>query len=152
VSEEATVTPGGSEPGLVPARLTLPHTVTAVRTARRFVDGELSGWGVPVDPDARYTAELLTSEIVTNALRYGAPPLRVAVQRLGRSCLRVEVGDGTRRPPARLDPSPGHEGGRGILLLDQLATAWGYRPLGRGKVVWYELELARPPDPDGLHW
>lgn len=84
-------------------------------------------------------AVLLTSELVTNAIRYGAPPvtLRAGVSR--RGALRVEVQDDepgavvARR--AKLDDV----GGRGLQLVDSLADRWGYRSTRSGKRVWFEL-------------
>ncbi len=93
--------------------------------------------GLPTDPDV---AVLLTSEIVTNALRHGRAPFRLHVEAVDGT-LRVEVRDagGSSRPTVR-DAEPEDIGGRGLALVDTLADAWGWRPEGaRGTVVWFEL-------------
>jgi anti-sigma regulatory factor (Ser/Thr protein kinase) len=88
-------------------------------------------------------AVLLVSELVTNAIRYGRPPIQLRAARHGQG-IRVEVTDGERRAPA---PAPGRdgdevpEGGRGLLLVEGLADRWGWSPNGRGKLVWFELDV-----------
>jgi anti-sigma regulatory factor (Ser/Thr protein kinase) len=90
-------------------------------------------------------AVLLVSELVTNAIRYGRPPILLRAVRHGPG-LRVEVTDGERRAPAlaqERDPSRGEvaEGGRGLILVEGLADRWGWSAVGRGKVVWFELDV-----------
>ena len=88
-------------------------------------------------------AVLLVSELVTNAIRYGRPPIQLHAFRIG-SGLRVEVSDGERRAPvaARQDGSAEiAEGGRGLLLVEGLSDRWGWAGTGRGKVVWFELDV-----------
>ena len=53
--------------------------------------------------------------------------------------MRIEVLDGSDRPPTRRAAGDGDEGGRGITLVDALSAAWGTEPTGRGKKVWFEL-------------
>ncbi|MCX5375143.1 ATP-binding protein [Streptomyces sp. NBC_00091] len=89
-------------------------------------------------------AELLITELVTNALVHTEQGAEVsATVRAGR--LRVEVRDHTARLPRPYVPSA-DDGthGRGLLLVQALADAWGVDPLamGRGKVVWFELQAA----------
>lgn len=114
----------------------------------------LSGWGV--SQDVLESAELVLSELVTNALRVPVPSDRQVGVRIARSIedglLRLEVSDaGSGRPEVR---TPGDEetGGRGLLLVEALAHGWGVeeRTGGIGKTVWAELKA---PDivaePDG---
>ena len=88
-------------------------------------------------------AVLLVSELVTNAIRYGRPPIQLHAARKGQG-IRVEVTDGERRAPARAAGRDGEdvpEGGRGLLLVEGLADRWGWSPVGRGKLVWFELDV-----------
>ena len=88
-------------------------------------------------------AVLLVSELVTNAIRYGRPPIQLRAARKGQG-IRVEVTDGERRAPARSSGRDGDEvpeGGRGLLLVEGLADRWGWSPIGRGKLVWFELDV-----------
>jgi anti-sigma regulatory factor (Ser/Thr protein kinase) len=90
-------------------------------------------------------AVLLVSELVTNAIRYGRPPIHLRAFPQGQG-LRVEVTDGERRAPATnadRPPAKGDvaEGGRGLLLVEGLADRWGWSAAGRGKVVWFELDV-----------
>ncbi len=88
-------------------------------------------------------AVLLVSELVTNAIRYGRPPIQLRAARKGQG-IRVEVTDGERRAPSPAYGRDGDdvpEGGRGLLLVEGLADRWGWSPIGRGKLVWFELDV-----------
>ncbi|WP_372461561.1 ATP-binding protein [Actinacidiphila acidipaludis] len=117
---------------------------------RRLLRDNLRRWGVPALVD---TAELLTTELVTNALRHtgGGADLTATLSPGPGNRLRIEVGDSlTRRPPAGAaqdearSAAAGEHGtsGRGLLLVEALSDAWGVRPRGSGKVVWFELRAA----------
>ncbi|WP_308296114.1 ATP-binding protein [Streptomyces sp. ISL-96] len=86
-------------------------------------------------------AELLTTELVTNALVHTEHDAEVTAT-VAASRLRVEVRDFVARPPQPRTP-PADEGthGRGLLLVQALADAWGVRAQGVGKVVWFELDM-----------
>jgi anti-sigma regulatory factor (Ser/Thr protein kinase) len=87
------------------------------------------------------TAELLVSELVTNALRHARPPLELRVQPLDRTGLRIEVLDGTGdRLPVLGMSQPDADGGRGIEIVAALASRWGSAPGAPGKIVWAELD------------
>lgn len=86
-------------------------------------------------------AQLLTSELVTNAVVHGSPPIRLDIQ-INGGRLRVAVGDATphRRPVLReAGPSDAH--GRGLTIVDLLAEAWGVISDDFGKTVWFTLTI-----------
>jgi anti-sigma regulatory factor (Ser/Thr protein kinase) len=89
------------------------------------------------------TAELLTTELVTNALVHTTRGAVLKVTVTGRR-LRVEVRDSVRPSPARLlggkECEDDATGGRGLLLVAALADTWGVRGHPLGKSVWFELE------------
>ncbi|WP_030574534.1 ATP-binding protein [Streptomyces aureocirculatus] len=111
------------------------RAVSEVRGALREL---LRHWGLPGRAD---TAELLTSELVTNALVHTDQDAIVTAT-VGPGRLRVEVRDFVRRRPRVR--SSGREGegthGRGLVLVRSLAAAWGVQARGVGKVVWFELD------------
>ena len=84
------------------------------------------------------TAELLVSEVVTNALVHAGTPidLSISVQADG---LRVEVGDGSTHLPSPRSYAPTAGTGRGLMLLEQMVDEWGVSPGARGKTVWFRL-------------
>lgn len=90
------------------------------------------------DEDLVMTAELLISELVTNAVEHasGAPAVTID---LSADRLRVEVTDDDPTVVAPRDPHPDEPGGRGLHLVDRWADRWGQEPAGDGKVIWFEL-------------
>ncbi|MEU9981570.1 ATP-binding protein [Streptomyces sp. NPDC050856] len=110
--------------------------ITAVPEVRRSLRELLRHWGRPETTDA---AELLTSELVTNALihtDHGA----VVTARVTPGRLRVEVRDFVPEPPRPHLPECGERThGRGLFLVQALADEWGVTTHGMGKVVWFEL-------------
>ncbi|MEV6764529.1 ATP-binding protein [Streptomyces sp. NPDC051105] len=119
----------------------LQRELTSVRQARRLVTAQLSDWAVG---DLADTAELLVSELVTNALRHTRGPLRLNLQ-LRDSRLLCEVEDTESTSPARGPADPDAENGRGIELLDLLADAWGSVRTATGKTMWFELQAEGHP-------
>ncbi|MBV2355737.1 ATP-binding protein [Streptomyces sp. J2-1] len=110
--------------------------LAAVPEARRELRELLRHWGRPGRSDI---AELLTSELVTNALVHTDDDA-VLIAVVSEHGLRVEVRDFVpRRPLPRVPVAAEDTGGRGLLLLESLADAWGVRPHGAGKSVWFEL-------------
>ncbi|MFJ4682904.1 ATP-binding protein [Streptomyces sp. NPDC091377] len=108
----------------------------AVPEARRALRELLSGWE---RPEQSQIAELLTSELVTNALVHTDRDA-VLTAEVGPRGLRVEVRDFVAQRPRPGAPGP-HDGtnGRGLTLVESLADAWGVRSHGVGKSVWFEL-------------
>jgi anti-sigma regulatory factor (Ser/Thr protein kinase) len=109
----------------------------AVPEARRALRELLRHWGRPGRSEI---AELLTSELVTNALVHTDDDA-VLTATVSKSALRVEVRDRAARIPAPSAPVPDEStNGRGLVLVESLADAWGVRSHERGKSVWFELD------------
>ncbi|WP_431677912.1 ATP-binding protein [Kitasatospora sp. KL5] len=114
-----------------------PADLAAVGMVRRRLRAALDRWGVP--PEAVDTAELLATELVTNALVHtGQRAVFDAVLTPDR-LLRIEVRDGVARVPGRRSPAEYATSGRGLLLVEALADDWGVQLRGDGKVTWFEL-------------
>ncbi|WP_371546636.1 ATP-binding protein [Streptomyces sp. NBC_00554] len=130
--------------------LQLPNDPLAPRIARTTLRAVLTGHGMPQLAD---TAELLASELVTNAYRYSTGPATLRLRALGGTRLRVSVWDANPHIPPPFDkrsgplhPVPAQaDGGRGLFLVCHYADAWGGYPLGDdlfgqgGKLLWCEL-------------
>jgi anti-sigma regulatory factor (Ser/Thr protein kinase) len=110
--------------------------LSAVPEVRRALRELLRHWGVPGVPDV---AELLTSELVTNALIHTEHGAVITATMTPRT-LRVEVRDFATDLPTPYAPAV-DDGthGRGLVLVQALADAWGVLTHGVGKVVWFEL-------------
>lgn len=87
-------------------------------------------------------ALLLISELVTNAVLHGGPPILLGIECDG-DVLRVRVRDGSPVVPSPRQAGPDAEGGRGMTLVELLTNTWGVTPVadehGAGKQVWFEL-------------
>ncbi|MGW6733916.1 ATP-binding protein [Streptomyces sp. NPDC055013] len=126
-------------------RIALPHTVAAVPVARALVRTALAELEHAADSD---TAELLTAELVANAVEHtaGDGPIELVVELLPSGC-QVEVHDPDPAPPGDLtrptngEPDPWQEHGRGLLLIRTLSSSCGHRPAGSGKAVWFRLPV-----------
>lgn len=104
--------------------------------ARRFVDQVLSRWHCDAVLD---DVKLLVSELVTNAVIHAHSEVEVAVRLLTDS-IRIEVVDrGTTSTLLPTEPPQDAESGRGLLLVESMASAWGVEPLENGKSVWFEV-------------
>ena len=109
----------------------------AVPETRRALRELLRHWGRPGRSEI---AELLTSELVTNALVHTDRDA-VVTATVGPRALRVEVRDFVaHRPRVRLPEAGEGTHGRGLVLVQSLADAWGVRAHGVGKAVWFELD------------
>ena len=112
----------------------------SVPAARAFAREALAAWGVRERAD---DVLLCVSELATNALVHGVPPGRGFLLRLV-PCgdgVRVEVHDSGEGVPAvpQADVREPGEGGRGLLLVSELADKWGVGERDPGKVVWFEV-------------
>jgi len=127
-------------PGADGSSATLPIAAEprSVADARAFVAAALRSRDT--DETVVQRAILLASELVTNAVLHGRPPIRLRLRHTTRHAI-IEVYDGTAVLPRRLRPTPDDEHGRGIQLVASLAERWGTRPLPHGKSVWCMLVL-----------
>ncbi|WP_033323256.1 ATP-binding protein [Streptomyces yerevanensis] len=130
--------------------LQLPHNRLAPRIARVTLRAVLSGHGLTQLID---TAELLTSELVTNAYRYSTGPATLRLRGLADARLRMSVWDTNPHIPPPFDQKPGPlrpvradaDGGRGLFLVCHYADTWGGFPLAAdpfgcgGKLLWCEI-------------
>jgi serine phosphatase RsbU (regulator of sigma subunit)/PAS domain-containing protein/anti-sigma regulatory factor (Ser/Thr protein kinase) len=121
----------------------VPFDVMAVSRVRTEASRRLAGWGLQERGSA---TELILSELLTNAIRYGAPPVRVRF--LLGATLVCEVSDGSNTSPRLRRAATTDEGGRGLFLVSQFAQRWGTRYMANGKVIWAEQTLGRAPEPD----
>lgn len=120
------------------SRAALPFDVTSVPRARHLARERLAGWGLAEHVEV---AELLVSELVTNALRHARGPIGLTLA-AHDGTLRCEVADTSPDLPRLCRVEDDDECGRGLHLLDTLSR-WGSTPTPTGKVVWFEL----PSDP-----
>jgi anti-sigma regulatory factor (Ser/Thr protein kinase) len=125
------------------AQLVLLPTRRSPGAARAILGDLLALWDCD-DPDR--IAELLTSELVTNAVLHARSKLTLDV-RLRRDILRIAVTDTGEAMPTPTIPAAGNEGGRGLHLLAALARDWGVQPRAQGKTVWFELATTRGARP-----
>lgn len=115
----------------------LPADPRSPREARRIVSRTLHEWDLD---DVVDVAELLTSEVVTNALLHAGSPVRLVIA-LDDRTLRIEAHDhGSHAPVLRRVGSDSHSG-RGLALVEALATEWGSRDEDDGKVVWFSIRV-----------
>jgi anti-sigma regulatory factor (Ser/Thr protein kinase) len=118
-------------------RRTLPPTAESASVARWLVKDLLKNL---VDEDTRDTAALLTTELVSNAIRHTRDELVVSV-RVAGGLLRVGVADSSHRRPQLVQVGQRDTSGRGLHLVEAMADRWGVDPdeRGLGKTVWFEL-------------
>jgi anti-sigma regulatory factor (Ser/Thr protein kinase) len=114
----------------------VPSEPAAVGELRASVTRQLARWGLD---ELTFTTELILSELVTNAIRYGNGQIGVRV--LLDRALICEVFDGSSTSPHLRYAATTDEGGRGLFLVAQLADRWGTRYTPEGKVIWAEQPL-----------
>ncbi len=120
--------------------------VTAARRARSLIRRPLRQWGLT---DLIPAAELVVSELVTNAVRYAQS--KIGLRLVLENGLFCEVFDDSAALPRLRHAADDDERGRGLQVVSQIARRWGTRRTSNGKVVWCELALpsesraARPP-------
>lgn len=120
-----------------PQQVTLPMNTDAPKLARSFLESAVS---TAHHVFIYQRAQLLISELVTNAVLHGAPPITIAVQCHDDTGLQVRVSDGSPDHPMRRRPQEVTDHGRGIELTDLLSDAWGVDESMTGKTVWFVLQ------------
>ncbi|MFK4221942.1 SpoIIE family protein phosphatase [Streptomyces sp. NPDC019890] len=115
----------------------LPSDPAVVAEARVLAMRCLDEWGLG---DLAFTAELIVSELVTNAIRYAPGPVRLRLIR--QDVLICEVFDSSSTSPRLRHARTTDEGGRGLFLVAQLARRWGTRYTTEGKIIWAELDTS----------
>ncbi|MGW3746582.1 SpoIIE family protein phosphatase [Streptomyces sp. NPDC005146] len=114
----------------------LPAEPAAVATARARAGRRLTEWGLD---DLAFATELIVSELTTNAVRYGTPPLTLRL--INDRNLTCEVSDASPVAPHLRHAHTSDEGGRGLFICAELAQRWGARFTDDGKTIWTEQEL-----------
>ncbi|MFE6618166.1 SpoIIE family protein phosphatase [Streptomyces sp. NPDC057740] len=117
----------------------VPPDPAAVSGMRDAVSQRLEVWGLE---EFGFTMELILSELITNAIRYGTAPIHVRLIR--DRALICEVADGSSTSPHLRYAATTDEGGRGLFLVSQMAERWGTRYTPQGKVIWAEQALPEP--------
>jgi anti-sigma regulatory factor (Ser/Thr protein kinase) len=117
---------------------TVAAAVDAVPAARRQVILLVQDLGLLLSDQTLENVELLASEVIANAVLHSEAPCDVAVTRTDER-LRVEVTDADPCLPSVVEAGPNDESGRGLLLVNALADAWGTRLEPTGKTTWFEI-------------
>ncbi len=117
-----------------------PADPAVVGRARERAGAQLDEWGLA---ETAFTTEIVVSELVTNAIRYADGPIRLRLIR--EHNLIIEVADRSNTHPRLRRARSCDEGGRGLLLVNQLSRRWGTRATDTGKIVWAEQSV--PPAP-----
>ncbi len=118
---------------------TLEADPEVVASARKAVAAQLSSWDLD---DLTFTTELVTSELVTNAIRHAGGPIELRLIRA--TTLICEVSDPSSTQPRMRRAAGTEEGGRGLYLVAQLSSRWGSRYTRDGKTIWAEQQLPGP--------
>jgi anti-sigma regulatory factor (Ser/Thr protein kinase) len=126
--------------GLRRAETTLPRDPRSAAAAREFVGAAIDEWGCG-DPDQ--VIALLTSEIITNAVRHAEGTIGLGVFMLDAGTIRVEASDGSPHTTVTPRSEPDDDGGRGLHIVERLAQRWGTDRDEAGKAVWFEARVVR---------
>jgi serine phosphatase RsbU (regulator of sigma subunit)/anti-sigma regulatory factor (Ser/Thr protein kinase) len=116
----------------------LPADPAHVARARDLATGQLTAWGLD---HLAFTTELIVSELITNAVRYGERG-PITLRLIRGDVLVCEVSDPSNTQPRLRRARTTDEGGRGLFLVAQLAKRWGSRYQQSGKTIWAEQELS----------
>jgi serine phosphatase RsbU (regulator of sigma subunit)/anti-sigma regulatory factor (Ser/Thr protein kinase) len=114
----------------------LPARPEIVAEARARARRQVTSWGLE---EATFTTELLVSELVTNAIRHARPPIQLRM--ILDTMISCEVSDASGTAPHHRRADRYDEGGRGLMLVAQLAARWGTRPTRTGKTIWAQQPL-----------
>ncbi|MFE6039054.1 SpoIIE family protein phosphatase [Streptomyces sp. NPDC056452] len=118
------------------AKKDLPADPSAVATARAWARQRLADWSLD---ELTFGTELIVSELATNAIRYGKPPLELRL--INGPTLTCEVRDSSLVAPHLRHAQTTDEGGRGLFICAELAHRWGARFTSEGKTIWTEQEM-----------
>jgi anti-sigma regulatory factor (Ser/Thr protein kinase) len=121
-----------------------PATPLAPARVRAFVSHVINGTALNGSADGMHDdLALVATELAVNAIRHAESPFTVSLA-ADDDRIRIIVGDTDPKAPRRRAPDVQDESGRGLLLVDALADAWGADPVDGGKLVWAELTRPRP--------
>ncbi|GHH08807.1 ATP-binding protein [Streptomyces rubradiris] len=123
----------------------LPATLAAASEARHQAVDAIAGWGLGLGTEVVHAAELLVSELVTNAVQYAGTGSVSLVVCLDETVLRIEVCDTNPVLPQPTLPDADSEGGRGLFLVAALADRCHAEPTETGKRCWAEIDLPSKP-------
>jgi serine phosphatase RsbU (regulator of sigma subunit)/anti-sigma regulatory factor (Ser/Thr protein kinase) len=112
----------------------LPADPAIVAEARAWAGRQVTQWGLD---ELAFTAELLVSELVTNAIRHAQPPIQLRM--ILDDVLSCEVSDASATAPHHRRADRYDEGGRGLMLVATMAARWGTRHTRAGKIIWAQL-------------
>ena len=130
------MSPRSRATGAHEASLLLPPRKESVCEARHFVRARLAEWGASDTAEA----ELLTTELATNALIHAATEFEVMVE-IVDDTVTIELSDGGPGAPIPRDLTDTEQSGRGLHMVSTISASWGVRPGRQGKVVWFTLGL-----------
>ncbi|MER5833965.1 ATP-binding protein [Streptomyces sp. NPDC002130] len=129
------------EPTIPSCESRFPAVTASIAAARHWVRDCVEGFGGPLRRHpVIQTAELLVSELITNAIRHGDGPPLIRLTWTGR-LLRIAVSDHSNCRPRIRATKNTEPGGFGMQLVERLALRWGVTPRHPGKTVWAELSL-----------
>ncbi len=132
---------GRQSPHVIDAhRIQLTEGLRAPARARAWIAEQVGNQPAAIIEDAL----LITSELVTNAVRYGEPEVVLGLTHF-RDGIRIEVSDAGSAMPAIASPTRDHTGGRGLVIVASTASEWGISPNfpHPGKTVWVKLLNSR---------
>jgi PAS domain S-box-containing protein len=131
----------GSRTAQQTATLEVPATPASVADARRFAVATFRGWSLP--DELLQDGALIATELVTNAIVHGQPPIRLRLRRTARE-LAIEVDDAASAMPRKLRAGVEELHGRGLDIVAQLSSRWAARADGYGKTVWSTMRIREP--------
>ena len=124
------------------AGIVLESESASLAAARSFVSAMLELWGCE-DPEE--IVPLLTSEIVSNAVRHATGKVSLELALLNHEELRVQARDESPDAPVVQRSNPGGVGGHGLTIIESLARRWGVERYDDFKVVWFETPVSPRP-------
>jgi anti-sigma regulatory factor (Ser/Thr protein kinase) len=124
------------------ARMRMTAEAAGLAPMRALLRRLLHSWRMPDEGDG--VIELLATELAANVIDHAGDAAMTLIIRYLGPAVRVEVGDGSRELPRRREAGPADLDGRGLALLEALASSWGVVPTRAGKRVWFEVAVGTP--------